>query len=285
MSGATPTSGAYWPRSGPRQRRRWGSSATGRWPPRPNRPGTMGTADLHLHTAYSDGLPSVPELLDYVEHATGLDVIAITDHDDLRACAEAQELAARRGYRFQVVPGVEVTSSEGHLLALFVEGPIPPWRSLAETVATVQAQGGLCIIPHPFSWLTQSVGQRGLERLLSTPGPRPVGIEVANPSPAGAVTAARVREWSLRQLLAESGGSDAHFLGAVGRACTAFPGRTAAELRQALLARQTQALLRPAGYGRGVTLGERVRQALRAHVLRPGLPIALWRHYGGSLRP
>ncbi len=245
----------------------------------------MGTADLHLHTAYSDGLPSVPELLDYVEHATGLDVIAITDHDDLRAGAEAQELAARRGYRFQVVPGVEVTTAEGHLLALFVEEPIPPWRPLAQTVATVQALGGLCIIPHPFSWLTQSVGQRGLERLLAAPGPRPLGIEVANPTLAGAVTAARVRDWSLAHFLTETGGSDAHFLGAVGRACTAFPGQTAEELRQALLARQTQAFLRPASYGRKVTLGERARQALRAHVLKPGLPVALWRRYSGSLRP
>lgn len=246
----------------------------------------MGTADLHLHTTHSDGLPSVPELLDYVEHATDLDVIAITDHDEFRSAAEAQELAARKGYRFEVIPGVEVTTTAGHLLALFVDGPILPWRSLPETIALVQRQGGLSVVPHPFSWLTTSIGQRSLDRLLATPaGPRPDGIETANPSLAGRVTAARARAWNQRHCLAQTGGSDAHFLGAVGRAGTVFPGRTAAELRRALAAGQTQGLLRPLGQGRGPSLAEVARQGWRAYVLKPSLPAALWRRYLGARGP
>lgn len=242
----------------------------------------MGSADLHIHTTYSDGVPSLPEVLEHVEHATVLDVIAITDHDEYRAAAEAQELAARRGYRFQVVPGVEVSTAQGHALALFVDGPIPPWRTLAQTVAAVQARGGLCILPHPFSWLTLSVGQRSLERLLAGPGPRPDGIEVVNPSPAGRVTAARAQAFSGRYGLAPTGSSDAHFLSDVGRAYTAFPGRTAEELRRALQAGQTQGLLRPAGHYARPSLAERTRQGWRAYVLKPSLPTALWRRYLGQ---
>ena len=45
----------------------------------------LGRADLHLHTRASDGLMSARDLVDYVEHHTDLDVIAITDHDETSA--------------------------------------------------------------------------------------------------------------------------------------------------------------------------------------------------------
>src|SRR5579884_654374 len=84
-------------------------------------PNGLGRADLHLHTLASDGLMSPRALVDYAEHATSLDVIAITDHDETRAALEGRDWAAQRGYRVQVVPGVEVTTRDGHLLALFIE--------------------------------------------------------------------------------------------------------------------------------------------------------------------
>lgn len=41
----------------------------------------MGKADIHIHSEYSDGMASVEEILEDVEHRTDLDLIAITDHD------------------------------------------------------------------------------------------------------------------------------------------------------------------------------------------------------------
>lgn len=82
----------------------------------------MGKADLHLHTSCSDGMASVARLLDHVESHTGLDVIAITDHDSLRGAMRARDRWARGSYRFDLVPGMEVTTTEGHLLALFKIG-------------------------------------------------------------------------------------------------------------------------------------------------------------------
>lgn len=183
------------------------------------------------------------ELLDHVEHYTDLDVIAITDHDEVAGALEARELVSRGGYSFDVVTGTEVTTRDGHLLALFVEQRFPMLRSLEETVAAVHAAGGVCIVPHPLSWLTLSVGKRRLLRLQSraNEGLYLDGIEVFNPTIAGRVAVKAACELNRGVLnLAETGGSDAHHSQMVGSGHTLFPGRSAADLRRAIDARQTQ---------------------------------------------
>ncbi len=82
----------------------------------------MGRADLHLHTIYSDGMGTVPAVLEAARQA-GLDIIAITDHDTLTGARQARELAPR--YGVGVIPGVEITTAEGHLLAYWIERPVP----------------------------------------------------------------------------------------------------------------------------------------------------------------
>jgi hypothetical protein len=187
-------------------------------------------------------------LLTRIEEATDLDIIAITDHDDVRGALLARELHARGHYRFEFVPGIELTTLSGHLLALWIDEPIRPLRSLAETVTAIHRAGGLAVLPHPFSYLTRSVGRRTLERLLRTTDPEahPDGIEVANTSLAGRVTGAQALRWNREHgSLAETGGSDAHFPEEVGAARTVFGGHTASELRAAILARQTQGVSGP----------------------------------------
>ncbi|HEU0075114.1 MAG TPA: phosphotransferase, partial [Dehalococcoidia bacterium] len=77
----------------------------------------MGKADLHIHTSHGDGLDSVERIFEHVEAHTALDVIAITEHDSLETALNAREAWARRGYGFDFVPGVEVTTLEGHVVA------------------------------------------------------------------------------------------------------------------------------------------------------------------------
>jgi predicted metal-dependent phosphoesterase TrpH len=201
-------------------------------------PRAMGTADLHLHTSFGDGLPQPHELLNHVESCTSLDVIAVTEHDSLDAALRVRELHARKGgYRFEVVVGVEVTTLAGHLLALYVEEPIPSLRPLARTIDLIHRQGGLCVIPHPLSPLTRSIGARALERIhqLRADGVWFDGIELTNPSPAGRLTAARARRLNEeRYRLPEVGGSDAHYLPAIACSYTTFAGATAADLRVAI---------------------------------------------------
>lgn len=200
-------------------------------------PSLFGRADLQVHSASGDGMASAAEIFDRVEAHRSLDVIAITDHDDVSGALKAREVHARGNYGFAFVPGIEVTTRSGHLLALWVDRPIRSLRPLAETIAAIHAAGGLAVIPHPFSYLTRSIGQRALERLLrdADDETRPDGIEVANVSLAGRVTGAKARRLNgERYRLAETGGSDAHFLEAVGSAYTLFPGRTAEDLRRAI---------------------------------------------------
>jgi predicted metal-dependent phosphoesterase TrpH len=204
----------------------------------------FGQADLHIHTAVGDGMAEIQELLDYVQQSEDLDVIAITDHDNIQGGHQARELWAKGCYSFDVVVGVEVTAVEGHVLALYVEDPLPGLRPLAEVLEAIHRQGGLCVIPHPLSWLTRSLGQRNIERVMRSEadGVYFDGIEVGNGTFAARISVKKaIRLNRERYHLAEVGGSDAHFLPAVGSGCTFFPGSSAEDLRRAILERRTSA--------------------------------------------
>ena len=202
----------------------------------------MGKADLHIHSRVSDGLATIEQLLDYVEREAELDVIAVTDHEDATGGLRARELAAKRGVRFEVIAGAEVTTLQGHLLALFIETAPKSFRSIERTLEEVHRQGGLAVVPHPMSWLTRSVSQRTIDRITARAeaGVTFDGIESANPSPAGRLTAATASRLNrARWRLTETGGSDAHHLGHVGSGWTEFGGTGADELRQAIEAGST----------------------------------------------
>jgi predicted metal-dependent phosphoesterase TrpH len=252
----------------------------------------FGQADLQVHTAHGDGMASARELFEIVEAATDLDVIAVTDHDDVRGALKAREEHARGRYRFEFVPGIEVTTRSGHLLALWVDRPIRSLRPLGETIASIHRAGGLAVIPHPFSPLTRSVGRRALEALLARGDPeqRPDGLEVANSTLAGLVSGARALRWNRERFgLAETGGSDAHFPEAVGTALTQFPGRAglgAAEaLRQALLEGLTSGLVRRAPSLRQIGLRRLAAQQVRGLSVTPREVLAPHvRRFAGMVR-
>ncbi len=207
----------------------------------------MGKADLHLHTRVSDGFATVEQLLEWVEHCTDLDVIAVTDHEDVRGGLEARDLAARRGYRFEVIPGAEITTLHGHVLALFIERDLPSFRGVESTLAMIHDAGGLAVVPHPLSWLTRSVGARTLDALWRRQerGVQFDAIELANPSPAGRQTGAKAAALNAERWgLPATGGSDAHHLEHVGGGWTEFAGSTAEELRRAILAGSTRGVAR-----------------------------------------
>jgi predicted metal-dependent phosphoesterase TrpH len=106
-------------------------------------------ADLHIHTHYSDG----DKLESVLESAADkrLDAIAITDHDEIGGALEARRIVHERKLRFAVIPGVEVSSKDGHIGALFVTKLIPPDLPAAETVRLIHEAGGLAIAHHPFA--------------------------------------------------------------------------------------------------------------------------------------
>ena len=229
-------------------------------------PAGHAVADPHAHTLASDGMVSATELV-RAAAAAGLSVLAVTDHDTFSAISEAREAGLEFGV--DVVAGEEVTtqaSARVHVVGLFLNGPVRMGMPVVDTVKAIHDQGGLAILAHPFMpTYFASITPTALRRLISQ---QPVdGIELRH---TAVTTAARVRQldafYELHQdrLGAAIGSSDSHF-GAhdVARTVTVFPGRTAADLRQAMEARQTIPLekyLQP----QGPALTTRLQQQARS---------------------
>ena len=118
--------------------------------------------DLHVHTKYShDSVASVQSVLDWCR-GSGLGLVAITDHNNIRGALEAREAAV-----FPVIVGEEVKSSEGDIIGLFLEEAVPARLSPTETVQRIKAQGGLVGIPHPFDRMRPTaLGRRALVEIL-----------------------------------------------------------------------------------------------------------------------
>ncbi len=193
----------------------------------------MGRADLHIHTTYSDGMGTASAVLESARRA-GMDVIAITDHDDLRAVREARRLAPY--YGVSVVPGVEITTSEGHLLAYWIEQPVPVGRSLIETLLRVGEQGGLCVAAHPMTRWVPSLEAAAICRALQHADAARVlvGIEVYSLGLPYLVHNRGAQALGWETGLAQLANSDSHMPSTIGLCATEFEGVSSQALRYAL---------------------------------------------------
>ena len=103
-------------------------------------------ADLHVHTTYSnDSLITQKDLIYYAKK-NGLNAIAVTDHDYLAGAIKI----AKETKDFLVIPGMEISSCEGHIIALNINESIPRGLPAVETVERVHAAGGVAIACHPY---------------------------------------------------------------------------------------------------------------------------------------
>jgi len=226
----------------------------------------LGRADLHVHTLASDGIDGIGAVLDHAEHSTELDVIAITDHERIDAALAARTMAREQGLRLEVVVGEEVSTLGGHLLALFIEERVRPLRTLRTTIAEIHEQGGLAIPAHPLVPYPLCAQGWVLRRLLADPDPRvrPDAVEAFNPTMFGRPWHGRVVAFAALHGLATVGNSDAHEARAVGTGWSSFPGRTAEDLRSAILAHETHhhGSFHPTG-GQVATFGRQLRKYTR----------------------
>ncbi len=197
-------------------------------------------ADIHIHSNHSDGLPSIPEIMEYVQNSTDLDVIAITDHNTIEGALFAQSLAEL--YDFEVIVGEEISAKQGHVLGLYLQEHIPAGMSAADTVRAIHEQDGIAIIAHPFS--AQGVfGPTGRNLVADAANEWAFhAFEVYNSMPflvwANSMAA---KALAGGQGIAATGGSDAHVLKAVGKGYTLFKGTTAEDLRDGIVNLETRA--------------------------------------------
>jgi predicted metal-dependent phosphoesterase TrpH len=170
--------------------------------------------DPHVHSEGSyDSREPVALLL---EHAAdiGLDAIVVTNHDTIEESIRAARLAPE--YGLVGVPGVEVSTADGHLLAIGVRECPDPGRPLADTVDRTRALGGVAVVPHPFQRTRHGIPRRRLA------GVDVDGIETYNAWLFTGYRNRRAAAFARRYDHASLAGSDAHGVGTVGRAFTAL---------------------------------------------------------------
>ena len=203
----------------------------------------MGRADLHLHTIYSyDGTASVPAVLSRAKQL-GLDVIAITDHDEIGGALKAMEIAPN--YGVEVIPGIEITTADGDLLAFFITEKVDAGLSLIETVLRVRELGGVCVAPHPMcrGMGMKSLGARAIMKALRNPqvAETLIGIEIYNATVLDTISNHYANILASRLNIAKTGSSDSHILDTIGFGITEFEGNSAADLLIALKNGKTKA--------------------------------------------
>jgi predicted metal-dependent phosphoesterase TrpH len=211
-------------------------------------------ADLHMHTTASDGTLSPQALVNAValhqlqtKEGPLLRVIAVTDHDTLAGAWTALEYqqSIHPEAELEIIAGAEISSADGHILALNLKRIVPKGKSAAATIEAIHEQGGLAIAAHPYAYFPFIKELKGMKGLIADPavGASVDAVEVCNANPTETLNNYFTRWVNRRHLRRpEVGGSDSHFLSAVARAATLFPGETAADLLHAIRAGTTRAV-------------------------------------------
>ena len=195
-----------------------------------------------MHTIYSyDGTASVPAVLIRAKQI-GLDVIAITDHDEIAGSLQALEIAPQ--YGVEVIPAIEITTAEGDLLALDITQKIARDLPLIETVLKVGELGGFCIAPHPMAggFGMKSLSAYSILRALRNVevAQTLIGIETYNATTIDKMSNHYAGILASRLDLAQTASSDAHIVEAIGLGATVFAGHTTQDLITALQNRNVQ---------------------------------------------
>jgi predicted metal-dependent phosphoesterase TrpH len=175
--------------------------------------------DLHCHSFFSGDGVSSPEQLIEAARAKGLDGFAITDHNTCDAVKYLIDKGLMRSDglpvdNFLIVPGVEVTTAEGHLLCIGAILPNLKGRPAVEVCHLIHDAGGVAIPPHPFDIFRAGIRENALKTLQID------AIEVFN----AATTLKRYNRmaymYALDRGLPMTAASDAHHYAAIGTAYT-----------------------------------------------------------------
>lgn len=103
------------------------------------------TVEMHSHTIYSRDCLTRLEDLQAICQARGIDKLAITDHDTARAA-----LQMARAYPMWIIPGEEIMTTKGEILAWYIKEEVPPGLTPEETIARLHEQDAVIGIAHPF---------------------------------------------------------------------------------------------------------------------------------------
>jgi predicted metal-dependent phosphoesterase TrpH len=173
--------------------------------------------DLHVHTIYSVDSLIRPEEVAYYASKRGLDGVAVTDHDRLDGA-----LRMSKGKDFLILPGMEITSLDGHILALNVQDPVQKGMTAEETVNKIHDADGIAVACHPAAMFKGSLGDHTTSMFDA--------VEVMNSSAIPfEYSVKRGEQIASRLKIARVAGSDAHYGPEIGCAYTLFEAEPNAE--------------------------------------------------------
>jgi predicted metal-dependent phosphoesterase TrpH len=218
--------------------------------------------DLHVHSQHSPDSRLTLDAIAAQLPFAGLKGFALTDHNSVSGHRAIPRL--RESYPgILILPGVEVSTREGHLLVYGVTAVPPVHRTLAETLDWVRDHGGEPVLAHPFR-LAHGAGRRVAETAAVR------GLETRN-GHNSEVQNYRAELLAARRGLTTTGGSDVHELAELGRAYTEFPSDAASE--DDLLDALRRSRVEPGGHSLRWTgrfrLGLRTGALLLARGFRP----------------
>jgi predicted metal-dependent phosphoesterase TrpH len=201
--------------------------------------------DLHVHTIYSVDSLITPEEVAFYAKKAGLDGVAVTDHDRLDSA-----LTISKKIDFPVVPGVEITSLDGHILSLNAQELVPPGLTAEETIDKIHNSGGIAIACHPAAILKGSLGSRTTSSFDA--------VEVVNSSAIPfRHSVKRSEQIASRLRIARVAGSDAHYGPEIGYAYTMVDAELNAEdIVNAIRASQCQP------HGKAIPLAVRLKREI-----------------------
>ncbi|OLB70886.1 hypothetical protein AUI06_05675 [archaeon 13_2_20CM_2_52_21] len=161
--------------------------------------------DFHVHTTASSDAHTRPDELVPMCEEKGLDGLAITDHNVLARDVPEGLL---------IVPGIEVSSRDGHIIGLGVSDAVPRGLSADETILQITRLGGVSVVAHPYDFLRSAINPEILRTM-------PDAIEVINSaSMLHSITWKRARIFAQRRNLPRTAGSDSHIPETIGKAFT-----------------------------------------------------------------
>lgn len=166
--------------------------------------------DLHTHSEGSyDGKEPVDLM---VEHAKDIDIdgFAVTDHDEIDEAIDAEEISSDE--EVIVIRGVEVSTGDGHLLAIGVDERPEEGKPFIETVERIRELNGVAVVPHPFQKTRHGVSKRKIKDVDA--------VEAFNAWLFTGIQNRRARKFAENNDYPKVAGSDAHTLGMIGRAYT-----------------------------------------------------------------
>ena len=169
----------------------------------------MYNMDSHIHSEYSPDSKAKLEDIFKVAKNRNLDIIAISDHNTVDGSKEAQKLTKKDD--LLVIPSIEISSLEGHILGFGCQEYIKRNLPAAETIDLVHEQGGLAIIPHPYCFYRHGLLCKANYKDLKIDA-----IETKNARFIVGYCNNKAKNLSKKENLPGLGASDAHYFKFVG---------------------------------------------------------------------